>query len=68
MKGAKLLSSIEKRAIEKRAEIFTVTTYSYQACGFYEKQGYAVFGELKDVPITGASRYYLSKKAYNHPI
>ena len=34
--------------------------FSFQARGFYEKLGYAVFGALEDYPI-GHSRMFLRK-------
>lgn len=39
----------------------SVDPYSFQARGFYEKQGYAVFAELDDCPPGGA-RYLLQKR------
>jgi hypothetical protein len=35
-------------------------TYSFQARGFYERLGYAVFGTLDDYP-PGQSRIFLHK-------
>ena len=36
-------------------------TYSFQARGFYEKQGHSVFGALPDCP-PGHARFFLSKR------
>ncbi|MEQ7216284.1 GNAT family N-acetyltransferase [Enterococcus asini] len=40
----------------------TLTTRSYQAKGFYEKQGFDLFAELADVPKVGITRYYFIKR------
>jgi GNAT superfamily N-acetyltransferase len=39
-------------------------TYSFQALGFYERQGYRVFGSLPDYP-PGNTRYFLTKQLGN---
>ena len=36
-------------------------TFEFQARGFYEKLGYALFGTLEDHPV-GRRRYFLSKR------
>ncbi len=36
-------------------------TFSFQARGLYEKQGYAAFGALPDCP-PGHARFFLSKR------
>lgn len=38
-----------------------LTTASFQARGFYEKQGYSVFGELTDMP-PGETLFYMKKR------
>ena len=57
------------RAVLQRAESFArerclvgvwLDTFEFQARGFYEKQGYALFGQLDDFP-RGSTRYYLRK-------
>ena len=60
--GSQLLMAIQKQAIEADAKVLTVTTQCFQALDFYQKHGYVVFGELKDVPFAGVTKYYLSKK------
>ena len=37
-----------------------LTTYSFQARGFYEKEGYRVVGEMADYP-PGATYYWMRK-------
>jgi GNAT superfamily N-acetyltransferase len=58
--GAKLLRAAEAEAIVRRCHSAWVDTYSFQARGFYERQGYAVFGVLDDYP-TGHRRFFLRK-------
>ena len=38
-------------------------TWDFQAKGFYEKNGYSVFAEIKDCP-PGTIDYYLKKELY----
>jgi len=62
--GSQLLIAIEARAIEAGAKVLTVSTQCFQALDFYKKHGYEVFGELKDVPFEGVTKYYLSKRVH----
>jgi ribosomal protein S18 acetylase RimI-like enzyme len=47
--GTKLLLELEKIAIEKECDFIKVDTLSFQALGFYEKNGYQIFGSLDNV-------------------
>ena len=58
--GTKLLNEIECDVKKNGCTIISLDTFDWQAKGFYEKNGYSVFGELKDCP-KGHSRYYMSK-------
>lgn len=58
--GTQVLSLVEKEAKENGCTIILLDTFDWQAKGFYEKNGYSVFGELKDCP-KGHYRYYMSK-------
>ena len=58
--GRKLLAAAEQEAARRGCQYTHLDTMSFQARGFYEKQGYVVFGELKDLP-QGHRRYYLKK-------
>jgi hypothetical protein len=51
----------EKIAREKGAYISLIDTFDFQAEGFYLKNGYKPFGELKDFP-KGHRRIYFSKE------
>ena len=60
--GSQLLAKMEQVALKHQVTTITLTTKAYQALDFYLKQGYEVFGELKDVPMVGTTKYYLVKK------
>jgi hypothetical protein len=51
----------EAEAVRRGCHGAQLDTYSFQAQGFYEKLGYAVFGIVEDYP-SGHSRIYLSKR------
>lgn len=58
--GTKLLLELEKIAIKKECDFIKVDTLSFQALGFYEKNGYEVFGSLDNVG-RDYRHYYLKK-------
>ena len=60
--GSQLLVAIEKQGCDAGAKVLTVNTQCFQALDFYKKHGYEVFGELKDMPFEGTTKYYLSKR------
>ena len=59
--GHRILTLAEEEARKSGATQAYLDTFSFQAPGFYKKQGYQVFGELKDFP-PGHRRYYLTKE------
>lgn len=59
--GSRLLSLVEDEARRRGAKHAFLDTFSFQAPGFYQRQGYRVFGELRDFPL-GHQRYYLTKQ------
>ncbi|WP_165861415.1 GNAT family N-acetyltransferase [Paenibacillus paeoniae] len=59
--GAALLEEIESRARLRGCKVSELTTMSWQAPHFYQKQGYEIFGEIKDCPNEGHTKYYLKK-------
>jgi GNAT superfamily N-acetyltransferase len=63
--GTKLLLEIEKIAIEKECDFIKVDTLSFQALGFYEKNGYQMFGCLDNVG-RDYKHYYLKKDLKNY--
>lgn len=59
--GAELLRRAEDAARARGCVGVHLDTYSFQSRGFYEKQGYAVFGTIPDCP-PGHARFFLSKR------
>lgn len=59
--GSILLRKVEDEAKAIGVKLAHLDTFDFQAKGFYEKQGYEVFGVLDDCP-EGHKRYYLKKK------
>ncbi|ASA23780.1 GNAT family N-acetyltransferase [Paenibacillus donghaensis] len=60
--GAVLLQTLEAKARQQGCKVSELTTMSWQAPGFYQKQGYEIFGEIKDCPHAGHTKYYLQKQ------
>ncbi|NYF35437.1 GNAT family N-acetyltransferase [Stenotrophomonas sp. JAI102] len=59
--GQALLADAEHQARTLGAHAVTLDTFSWQAEGFYRKQGYEVFGWLQAFP-PGHQRLYLRKR------
>lgn len=59
--GQRLLAKAEAEARQRGAHHAYLDTFSFQAPGFYQKNGYQVFGELPDFP-QGHQRYFLKKE------
>ncbi len=59
--GAELMARGEQLARQYGMRGAHLTTASFQARGFYEKQGYSVFGELEDMP-PGETLFYMKKR------
>lgn len=58
--ASRLLSEIEKEAKEAGCQLSHLTTYSFQAPNFYQKQGYAISGEIDGFP-DGIKLFILKK-------
>ena len=58
--GASVLRHLEEEARRLGAANAYVDTFSFQAPGFYGKQGYREFGRLDDFP-PGHSRFWMTK-------
>jgi GNAT superfamily N-acetyltransferase len=58
--GTQLVQAVEDEARRRGCHHALVDTFDFQARHFYERLGYAVFGELTDFP-RGHTRYFLSK-------
>jgi GNAT superfamily N-acetyltransferase len=58
--GRKLMEQAEVVAREHGCTGIWLDTFTFQAPGFYQKLGYAVFGEIANYP-PGSSRFFLHK-------
>lgn len=58
--GSRVLGMLEDEARRLGAARAYVDTFSFQAPGFYRKQGYTEFGRLDDYP-PGHSRHWMTK-------
>ena len=59
--GAKLVAAAEREARRRASRVIFLSTYSFQAPGFYEKQGYRRIGTIAGSP-KGERRYYYAKR------
>jgi GNAT superfamily N-acetyltransferase len=59
--GRRLMSDAEAEALRRDCRGAWLDTYSFQARGFYERLGYAVFGTIEDYP-PGHRRFFLKKE------
>ena len=59
--GSALIAEAERRARKRGSHLMHLNTYSFQAPGFYEKQGYQRFGGMAGSP-RGESRHFYVKR------
>ena len=59
--GSQLLHFLEDWARSEQCLTITLSTRSYEAKGFYEKQGYICYSTLKDVPRRGVDKHLFIK-------
>lgn len=59
--GSALMDEAEQIAKERGCANAWLTTFSFQARGFYEKRGYEPFGELDNSPGENV-RFFLRKR------
>ncbi|MBV8685917.1 MAG: GNAT family N-acetyltransferase [Alphaproteobacteria bacterium] len=59
--GRRLMAEAEAIARERGCVGAWLTTFTFQAQGFYEKLGYALFGALEDSPA-GNTRLFMRKR------
>jgi GNAT superfamily N-acetyltransferase len=59
--GTRLLAEAEAIARDRFCLGLWLDTFSFQARGFYEKQGFTCAGEIEDHPRGGA-RYFMKKR------
>ena len=58
--GLQLLKTAEGEARRRGARHVFLDTFEFQARGFYEQQGYVVFGKQEDYP-PGHTRFYMRR-------
>ncbi|OBR65189.1 GNAT family acetyltransferase [Paenibacillus oryzae] len=61
--GQLLIREAEKMAIQKKCDFIKLDTLSFQALGFYVKEGYEVYGTIENAG--GHTHYYLKKDIKN---
>jgi ribosomal protein S18 acetylase RimI-like enzyme len=59
--GTRLMQEAERRARRARKELVVLSTYSFQAPGFYRRLGFRSIGGIRGYP-RGATRYFLVKR------
>ena len=59
--GSRLLAAAEAEACRLGCRVAWLDTYDFQARAFYERHGYAVFGEL-DGLANGHCRHFMKKR------
>lgn len=65
-RGRAMLQTAETIALKRGCHHCFLTTYEFQARLFYEKQGYAVVGQLDDYP-PGSTYYWMRKELSSNP-
>jgi GNAT superfamily N-acetyltransferase len=63
--GRRIMIDAEEEAIRRGCRGAWLDTYSFQARGFYERLGYAMFGTIENYP-PGHSRFFLKKTFGQH--
>lgn len=59
--GSQLLAEFERTAAARGARRVFVTSFTFQAPGFYEKQGYREIFRSDSVPVEGQAHVHLRK-------
>ncbi|WP_404450975.1 GNAT family N-acetyltransferase [Virgibacillus necropolis] len=59
--GSLLLKKLEDFAKENACRLIYLDSFSFQAPGFYQKNGYKIFGKIDDHP-KGYDLYFLQKR------
>ncbi|GAB1267115.1 GNAT family N-acetyltransferase [Aurantivibrio infirmus] len=59
--GTQLIAAIEQEALSRNMISITLDTYSFQAPGFYEKQGFVCSGQYRNSPVEGVNKLFYQK-------
>ncbi len=59
--GARIIAQAEQEAVARGCVCAWLDTFSFQAPGFYERQGYSAFGVLEEFPA-GEWRHFMRKR------
>lgn len=59
--GSRLIKEAERNARRRGSRLIHLNTYSFQAPGFYEKQGYQRFGGMSGSPQGGSRHFYVKR-------
>ena len=60
--GARLLAAAERVARERGCRQIVVSSFTFQAPGFYERHGFVETGRTEGLPIEGAADVHLVKR------
>jgi GNAT superfamily N-acetyltransferase len=60
--GARLLAAAESVARERGCHQIVVSSFTFQAPGFYERHGFVETGRTAGLPVDGAADVHLSKR------
>jgi GNAT superfamily N-acetyltransferase len=60
--GGRLLAAAEQVARERGCHQIVVSSFTFQAPGFYERHGFVETGRTEGVPVDGAADVHLAKQ------
>jgi ribosomal protein S18 acetylase RimI-like enzyme len=60
--GGRLLAAAERVARERGCHQLVVSSFTFQAPGFYERHGFVETGRIEGLPIEGAADVHLAKR------
>lgn len=61
--GSELLGAVERHAREKRCSVVVLASHSFQAPGFYARQGYEQVARIPDHPVGHSSIFFVKRLA-----
>lgn len=59
--GMALMEEVERYGRANYCHHISLTTFSYQAPGFYKKCGFTELGRIQDFPLKGEEKYFFIK-------